>query len=393
MSACLRRCGKLCSMGRPRHNRSGRARGLHIPWQQVAIFRAHRHRLQRRAPRGAMLSVVREICGLHAQVLSSAELSLWARVEELAPAAVERALWTKGSLVKTWAMRGTLHLLPRRELPLFFGALSTYTHFLRQAWVKHFGVTGEELDEIVTAVAQTLPGVVLTREELAMEIARRTGLSKHAAVLRQSWGVMLKPAAFRGQLCFAQSEGQRVRFTHPGVVGIWGGAEALRELARRYLAAYGPATRQDFAAWWGESAKDTEILLDSLDTVAVEVDGARAFLLERDARALLSLNPTGAVRLLPAFDPYVIGAPRRGGLFPIEQKPRIFRGQGWISATLLVDGRIEGVWRQDRRGGKLTLTVETFARPSASVRSGVSVEAERLAVFVGCTLQKLSWAR
>ncbi len=367
------------------------APGLRIPWEQVALFRAHRHRLQRRAPRGATLRVAGEICGLHAQVLSSAELSLWARVEQLAPEAVQRALWSEGSLVKTWAMRGTLHLLPRAELPLFFGALSTYTHFLKQGWLKYFDVTREDLDKVVTALAQTLPGRALTREELAVEVARRTGSSKYGTVLRQSWGVMLKPAAFRGQLCFSQSEGQRVRFTHPGAVELWGGPQALRELARRYLAAYGPATRQDFAAWWGESAAQAETLLESLDTVVVEVDGTRAFLLERDARQALGARSSGAVRLLPAFDPYVIGAPRRGGLFPVGQKPRIYRGQGWISATLVVDGRIEGVWRQERRGRKLLLTVEPFARPSASVRSGVSAEAERLAVFLDCTLQKISW--
>jgi uncharacterized protein YcaQ len=338
-----------------------------------------------------MLRVAGEICGLHAQVLSSAELSLWARVDQLAPAAVQRALWSEGSLVKTWAMRGSLHLLPRAELPFFFGALSTYTHFLKQGWLRYFGVTREDLDQVVAALAQTLPGRVLTREELAADVARRTGSSKYETVLRQSWGVMLKPAAFRGQLCFAQSEGQRVRFTHPGAVQLWGGPKALRELARRYLAAYGPATRQDFAAWWGESAAQAETLLASLDTVVVEVDGTRAFLLNRDVRQALAVRSSGAVRLLPAFDPYVIGAPRRGGLFPVAQKPRIYRGQGWISATLVVDGRIEGVWRQERQGGKLTLTVEPFARPSASLRSGVSAEAESLAMFLGCTLQKISW--
>jgi hypothetical protein len=383
--------GKLSVVKRPLDRRSRGARGLRIPWGQVALFRAHRHWLNRRAPRGAMLRVAGEICGLHAQVLSSAELSLWARVDHLAPAAVQRALWSEGSLVKTWAIRGTLHLLPRAELPLFFGALSTYTHFLRQGWFKYFNVTREELEEVIAALAQTLPGRTLTREELAAEVAQRTGSSKYGTVLRQSWGVMLKPAAFRGQLCFAQSDGQRVRFTHPGAVELWGGPRALRELARRYLAAYGPATRQDFAAWWGESAAQAETLLDSLDTVMVEVDGTRAFLLKRDAQLALGSRSSGEVRLLPAFDPYVIGAPRRGGLFPVAQKRRIFRGQGWISATLVVDGRIEGVWRQERQGRRLTLTVEPFARPSASVRSGASAEAEKLAVFLGCTLQKISW--
>jgi hypothetical protein len=339
-----------------------------------------------------MLRVARDICGLHAQVLSSAELSLWARVSHFVPEAAQRALWSEGSLVKTWAMRGTLHLLPRAELPLFFGALSTYTHFLKQGWAKYFGISSTDVDEVVAALAQILPGRALTREELAAEVERRPGLRKYGTVLRQSWGVMLKPAAFRGHLCFAQSGGQRVRFTHPGVVEHWEGPEALRELARRYLAAYGPATPQDFASWWGESSAHLENVLASLETVAVEVDGARALLLARDARAAQSACSTGAVRLLPAFDPYVTGAPRRGGLFPVLQKGRIFRGQGWISATLVVDGRIEGVWRHERRGRKLILTVEPFARPSASVRSGVTAEAESLADFLSCKLHRLSWS-
>jgi hypothetical protein len=338
-----------------------------------------------------MLGVVGELCGLHAQVLSSAELSLWARVKQLGPDAVRHALWSEGSLVKTWAMRGTLHLLPRAELPLFFGALSTYTHFLKHAWLKYFGVTGADLEEVIAALAQTLPGRMLTREELAAEVEKRTGSSKYGKVLRQSWGVMLKPAAFRGELCFAKSDGQRVRFTHPDAGIPWEKSRALRELARRYLAAYGPATRQDFAAWWGEPTAQAQTLLESLDTVAVEVDGTAAYLLKRDVRAALGARASGAVRLLPAFDPYVVGAPRRGGLFPLSQKARIYRSQGWISATLVVDGRIEGVWRQTRQGRKLTLTLEPFTRPSASVRSGVAAEAEQLANFVDCTLQKVAW--
>src|SRR5262245_25721790 len=75
-----------------------------------------RHRLVDRAPAVDALRVVAELCGLHAQVMSPAELSLWARVEGLPREAVQEALWTTRSLVKLWAMRGTLHLLPAAEL-------------------------------------------------------------------------------------------------------------------------------------------------------------------------------------------------------------------------------------------------------------------------------------
>jgi hypothetical protein len=96
-----------------------------LGWDQVAAWRAARHRLEERAPATAMLEVVAGIAGLHAQVMSSAELTLWARVEGLEPGAVQRALWSERSLVKTWAMRGTLHLLPAAEFPLWQAALST----------------------------------------------------------------------------------------------------------------------------------------------------------------------------------------------------------------------------------------------------------------------------
>src|SRR4029450_11009086 len=72
-----------------------------------------RTRLDARAPDGAMLEVAAGIAGVHAQVLSSAELTLWARVEGLGPDHVRRALWEDRSLVKTWAMRGRRPRPPR----------------------------------------------------------------------------------------------------------------------------------------------------------------------------------------------------------------------------------------------------------------------------------------
>ncbi len=96
-----------------------------LRWAQVMAWRAARHHLDERAPAKAMLEVAGRIAGLHAQVLSSAELTLAARVEDLEPDAVRRALWAERSLVKTWAMRGTLHLLPAAEFPRWQAALST----------------------------------------------------------------------------------------------------------------------------------------------------------------------------------------------------------------------------------------------------------------------------
>lgn len=86
---------------------------IRVTWAKVIAWRAARRGLDRLAPQSELLAVASRLCGLHAQFMSSAELTLWARVEDLDPTAVASALWQDRTLVKTWAMRGTLHLLPR----------------------------------------------------------------------------------------------------------------------------------------------------------------------------------------------------------------------------------------------------------------------------------------
>jgi hypothetical protein len=133
-----------------------KAPALALHWDQVIGWRLRRHHLDGRAPAADLLPVVSEIAGLHAQIMSSAELTVWARVDGL-----------------------------------------------------------EQLEAMLGAIEQSLDGQVLSREALAAEVARRTGSPELGGKLRSGWGSMLKPAASRGKLCFGPSEGQRVCFTRP----------------------------------------------------------------------------------------------------------------------------------------------------------------------------------
>jgi hypothetical protein len=98
-----------------------------ITWEQALAWRLRRHHLVERVAPDRLVEVTAELCGLHAQLTSSAELTLWARVDGLERGAIDDALWRRRSLVKLWAMRGTLHLLPAHELGTWIAALSTYT--------------------------------------------------------------------------------------------------------------------------------------------------------------------------------------------------------------------------------------------------------------------------
>jgi len=161
------------------------------------------------APPGETLQVASRICGLHAQLMSAAELTLWARVDGLEPETVQQALWEERSLVKAWAMRGTLHLFPSSEYPMWQAALSTRTerHCMNAAVLRAHDLTRPDLERLLNAVALALDGKVLTRSQLADEVSTVTGSVQLGDKLRGSWGSLLKPAASTGVLCFAPSAG------------------------------------------------------------------------------------------------------------------------------------------------------------------------------------------
>ena len=366
-------------------------------WHNVAAWRTRKHSLEHRRPAAAALDVVAELCGLHAQLMSSAELTLHARVDGLAPDAVERALWQDRTLVKTWSMRGTLHLLPAREYPLWQAGFGTYQHYLKPLWFRNFHITAEELDQLLAAVSESLDGRVLTRQQLADEVAKASGSDAIGDKLRESWGAYLKPASFQGRLVFGPNEGQHVRFTRPDT---WldidvptGRPGVVEEIALRFLATQGPATREDFARWWGVKPADGGRVFAALgDRITpLDVDGQPHWVRVEDRDDLVAAEPVRTVRLLPAFDQYVVAATRHADrLLHGGSLDRVYRPQGWLSPVLLVDGLLAGVWRHERKGKRLVVTIEPFRPVSASNRKSANAEIDRLVDLLGGQVE-LEW--
>ncbi|MGA7732021.1 MAG: winged helix DNA-binding domain-containing protein [Chloroflexia bacterium] len=372
-----------------------------LTWAQVNSWRLHRHFLAERAGRDDLLAVTSRLCGLHAQVMSSAELAAGVRREGGTLDDVRKALWEDRTLVKTWAMRGTLHLLTSEEMPLYIKAFRTRTGYRKAVWLKYFNITLDEIDALIDGVREALDGRCLTRQELAEEVVRVTGKPQLAERLRSGWGEFLKPAAFMGYLSFGPSQGQNVTFVRPDQ---WIGAsnwpepdeqessEALVELLRRFLSTYGPATRDDFARWFGVQPADVRPAFAALapDLTEVDVEGYMAWALTPCLDEMKGQSRTGPlVRLLAGFDPYTvaISTPQRACLLPTGTAARVYRTAGWISPVLLVDGYVRGVWTYSRTRTELSITVDPFEPVAPKVKSGIEAEAERLADLLGGPLE------
>jgi hypothetical protein len=370
-----------------------------LTWRQALAWRLQRQHLSERLSGDALLQVTSALCGLHAQVMSSAELTVWARTEDFKRDAIKDALWDQRTLVKLWAMRGTLHLIRSDEFALYLGALRTYDHYLKSQWLKYFETSRDELEALLDAVHAALDGRALTREALATTVAKQTGSPSLGELLRASWGSFLKPSSFRGHLCFAPNDGRNVTFIRPDK---WIGAfeeldphESLKKLIRRFIRTYGPVTREDIARWWsGLSAAGVTRLLTELggEVAAVDVEGRQSWVLSADVAALTAAAPSKIVNLLPAFDQYVVTAPRdAAAVLDPALKARVYRQAGWLSQVLLVDGRIVGVWTHERTGKRLEVAIEPFEKLPRWVKAGAEREAKRLQEFLGGSLS-VTWS-
>jgi hypothetical protein len=300
------------------------------------------------------LAVISDVCGLHAQVQSSAQLTLWARVED--PPDVDDLLWQQGSLVKTWAQRGTLHLHRTDELPLWVGAQAALKpRYEVKSWLKHFKLSQDDVTKIIEGVPEALREGPKTREELAAAVHEGLG---------RGYGDLLKPVAFRGELIYARDG----RFALPEPFEPMAVEEATKEVARRFLTRYGPATREDLAKWFGHPSPAQAGKWFPEDVVETEFGLA----LEADVAPIEAAEPQGHVRLLPAFDQYVVGAPRDERATSAPE--RIYRPGGWFSPVLLVDGVMAGVWAVEDG----TVTIEPFQTVGNAVREAAEAEAARL---------------
>ena len=241
-------------------------------------------------------------------------------------------------------MRGTLHLVAAEDVPLMLAVFAP-VHLARgQRRLTQLGLPPELAERSTAEAAAVLEEGPLTRHELAARLRER-GVPVDAE--GQAPIHVVRRAALAGVL-IEVGEGRYGAFD-PGPLPDRDAAVA--ELARRYAAAHAPATAEDFAAWSGLPAAD--------------VRGAW-----RDVEPPAGEPEEGGVRLLPAFDEWLLGWASRDLVLPRAHAGEVLRG-GIIRAVAIADGRVFATWR---RGFEL----ESFGRVPAAMRTAVEDEAERL---------------
>jgi hypothetical protein len=359
-----------------------------VGWPQALAWRMRRQLLD---PVGELSApdVVRRLCGVQAQVASSAELAIRVRQQASQPREVAEAL-AAGGLIKTWAMRGTLHLLTPEDAGAFLSLLAAGRSWEVPSWQRYFGMTPCHWELFRPAVRQALDGSVLTREQLATAVTAMPGLEHVGEALASGWGTLLKPLAWQGDLCFGPSQGNRVTFMTPAAASrAWAGVpepdDAAPAAILAYLGAYGPATAEGFGNWISRgriSKRQMRSWFDALgDRIAeVEVDGERSYARAEDVDDLVSARPTKAVRLVAGFDQYVLGPGTDDTrIVPAARRSAVSKQSGWIAPVVVAHGVVGGTWALEGD----TLRVAWFNENGKAPANELEREASRLSAIVG----------
>jgi hypothetical protein len=324
-----------------------------------------------------VVTAVERVLGLNAQGPNLPYLAVWSRLERFAIKDMSAAIEDR-SLVRSTMMRATQHLMSVPDFALIRPALAP---LLRRVQRNAFGrrTTGIDLDALVAEARELLAdGRMLTRPELGRLLAERWPGADPTAL---GWTVqylqpLVHPAPSgtwntHGATPFARADWTGVR---PEAT-----AEDLRQIVRRYLAAFGPATVADARAWSGVSG-----LREVFEQLRPELRGYT----DESGRELFDLpdapRPTGdtpaPVRFLPEFDAPLLAYADRTRMMTDQVRRQVCVGAA-IAPTVLVDGTVAATWSLHGARDTAVLEVHPLRPLSPADRSAVEAEAERLLAF------------
>jgi hypothetical protein len=318
-----------------------------------------------------VLAAIERLAGLQAQWPPAPYVGLWSRVAGFKRDMLERAI-LRGDVLKPTVMRGTLHLVTARDYPMFWWALRDMPTWYDDAHLSHALAALEGARKL----AEQEP---LTHKQALTYLEREHG---HADDLqrRRIFHALRRRAHLlhtpESALWTGRPTGVFHPYPEPEPLEV---LAARTELVRRYLAAFGPATRADIADWSGLRVSDFAPALDALEPLRRVRDEKGRELLDLPRAPLPSADTPAPVRFLPKWDNTLLAHADRTRVLPEELRKTVIGKNGDVAQTFLVDGVVAGGWAADKKG-KIVLT--PYAPLPRVARREVEEEAARLEAWL-----------
>jgi hypothetical protein len=329
--------------------------------------------------------VVRRLGAVQAQHDAASELSIRARQARSQPGEVARAL-ADGRLIKTFAFRGATHLMTAEDAGVYLALRGSSRMWELPSWRDYYHLEPEDWPRLRATVRDALAAGPLTRSELGKAVTAHRRYAHLGFAFGEGSGTLLKPLAWLGEMSFGPPRGRQATFQRLDGNPRWKGVPDVEvagpSAVEAYVGAYGPTTPDHLRYWLGSGlgagGKRIRTWLDRLgDRIAtVDVEGTSCLVLREDLDALVASPPSDAVRLLPAYDQWVLGPGTADAtIVPPARRALVSRG----AAVVLVGGVVAGTWSSTRRG----IAIDWFPETGRHRADLAASEIDRVGTLLG----------
>jgi hypothetical protein len=304
------------------------------------------------------LAVIERVVGMQAQWAPAPYVGIWTRADGFRRETLERAL-RRGDVLRPTVMRGTLHLVTKRDYPMFWHAFKEL----------HVGYGPASLSRGLTLLEEARTRAPLTQKEayawLGDPSPKHTfrAIKRRGHLLHHADTALWKPTA--SLLFHAADEPDELEYD-----------AALTQLVHRYLRAFGPATKKDINAW---SLLPMGWFAHALEGLPTYQDEAGRTLYDVPRAPLPDAGTRAPVRFLPKWDNAILGFEKSGRLLPSELRRTVILANGDVAPTVLVDGTVTARWKADESG---RVAVEYLATVTRTQKAEVADEAARLEAWL-----------
>ena len=326
--------------------------------------------------------VVAALGAMQAQDYTGVLWSVGLRVPGVTESDVEQAI-AERKIVRTWPMRGTLHLVAAQDIHWLLDLLAPAMLVRRARLMRESKLDPVTLARCEKLFVRALQGQQLSREAL-MKLLEQNKIS----TADQRGYHILWWLALQKVICFGPRIGKQHTFV---LMEEWIPAarkrnrdKALAEIALRYFTSHGPATLQDFAGWTGLSAEDARAALDgAASRLSREKIGDQTYWTSQNS-AKVSQDISDVAFLLPGFDEYLLGYKDRGAVLDPQHAQKIApTSNGRFQPTIILNGRVAGTWQRLADKRKCSIKLYPFNRLAKAHRAAIEHTAERYGKFLG----------
>ncbi|MBU2597793.1 MAG: winged helix DNA-binding domain-containing protein [Actinobacteria bacterium] len=349
-------------------------------------FVLHKQHLTEDSKTDDIVKIVNDISGLHATGSTTPYLSLFARTKNFTKNVLEEEINIRRRLGKIRCMRKTLHILTKEMIPVAYAATKKMFILVSERYMHYLGVSSEEYKEISKQILDILNNRAMTTTEIKNALKTKVNTSPIVNLMCDQ-GLLIRGVSRKGWKSNLHTYFSFNRYFPDLDLHKLKEKEAVKLLVKQYLSSFGPVTENDISWWTGLGKTMIKQLLKELEkqTLIINISNLKGnfILLKTDKRNLkyFNLSRKGIVNFLPVQDPYIMGYKERERYIDPGDYDNVFDRSGNAAATILLDGRVIGVWDFTEKA-ESTVKIYLFKKVGKALLKRIYSEASRIGKFI-----------